>query len=956
MSVKDFVRKWSARGYEKGETQPFWLSLLRDVFNIDDPEEFISFEVPIPHGFIDGLIVSTKTLIEQKSSTVNLDDEEIFKQAKRYNDALEYSRKARWIITCNFKEFRVFDMDKKYPERDPIKIFLYELPKRFNVLNFIIEQQNISYERELSVKASQIVAKIYDGLHAELKIQSDKALSDLNKLCVRLVFCLYAESIDIFGKHKIFRDYLRGARNIRQDLLELFKVLDTPIENRSPYLDETLKKFPYVDGGLFADEIDFPNFTNELKTLLLDEASGNFDWAQISPTIFGTVFESTLNHDVRRAGGMHYTSVENIHKVIDPLFLDDLKAQLSNSHILELNNRGSKRRNFLLNLQKKLSEIKILDPACGSGNFLTESYISLRRIENLILQELLGNQITLGELDNPVKVSINQFFGIEINNFAVTVAQTALWIAELKMKRETEAIVHKNLELFPLKTYPNIIQANALKIDWASIFKVNRELGYQVNSKDKNSNNLTTNNLITYIISNPPFVGASMMNQAQKSDAVNIFGKIKLSNSIDYVGAWYHKAAKLIMGTNIRAAFVSTNSITQGEQVTPLWQKIFDEYGMQIIFGRRTFKWDSESFQKAAIHCVVIGMADKSVSFDKKIFDGDKIYSAKNINPYLVDAPTIFIQRRAKHLQDFVPRIILGSLPRDGGFLLLTADERKKILQREPALEKFIFRYMGGYEFINNVERYCFWLINATPDEIRRSKELYRRVSAVKEFRLASKRAETRNAAVTSHLFDEIRQPTTNYLLIPRTTSENRRYIPIGFMPPEIIASDATSIVPSAQIYEFGILTSSIHMSWMRAVAGRLKSDYRYSGSVVYNNFAWCEPSMSEKASIEATAAEILSVRAKYSRELGYQVNRELENKNSNNLPTNNLITSLHNNLKRATLADLYDELTMPPDLRQAHRKNDLAVARAYGFEEILDSEPLIVAELMKRYESLTKN
>ncbi|MBQ6298427.1 MAG: N-6 DNA methylase [Selenomonadaceae bacterium] len=925
MNVKKFINHWSSRGYEKGDTHAFWLSLLRDVFNIDEPEEFISFEVPIPHGFIDGLIVSTKTLIEQKSSNVNLDDEEIFNQAKRYNDALEYSRKARWIITCNFKEFHVFDMDKKYPERDPIKIFLYELPKRFNVLNFIVEQQNISYERELSVKASAIVAKIYDGLRAELKIQSDKALSDLNKLCVRLVFCLYAESIDIFGKHKIFRDYLRGARNIRQDLLELFKVLDTPLENRSPYLDDTLKKFPYVDGGLFADEIDFPNFTTELKTLLLDEASGNFDWAQISPTIFGTVFESTLNHDVRRAGGMHYTSIENIHKVIDPLFLDDLNAQLTkfsiaNSvnqtskstsksvpaektasrrdtkfSIANFVNHTSKRRNFLLNLQKKLSEIKILDPACGSGNFLTESYISLRRLENKILQELLGNQITLGELDNPVKVSINQFFGIEINNFAVTVAQTALWIAELKMKRETEAIVHKNLELFPLKTYPNIIQANALHVEWEKT---------------------------DYIISNPPFVGASMMNHEQKADAVNIFGKIKLSNSIDYVGAWYHKAAKLIQGTNIRAAFVSTNSITQGEQVTPLWQKIFDFYGMQIIFGRRTFKWDSESFQKAAIHCVVIGIADKSVAFDKKIFDGEKIYSAHNINPYLVDAPTIFIERRAKHIQPFVLRIIKGNMPIDDGNLLLTADERKKILQHEPKLEKFIFRYVGGYEFINNVERYCLWLINATPDEIRRSKELYRRVSAVREFRLASKRAETRNAAVTSHLFDEIRQPTTNYLCIPQVSSEKRRYIPIGFMPPEIIASSQLILVPSAQIYEFGIITSSIHMSWMRAVAGRLKSDYRYSGSVVYNNFAWVEASLSEKALIEATAAEILSVRAKY---------------------------------PRATLADLYDELTMPPDLRQAHRKNDLAVAKAYGFEEILDSEPSIVAELMKRYESLTK-
>lgn len=893
MSVKNFVKKWSERGYEKGDTHSFWLSLLRDVFNIAEPEDFISFEVPIPHGFIDGLIVSTKTLIEQKSSTVNLDDEEIFLQAKRYNDALEYSRKARWIITCNFREFRVFDMDKKYPEREPLKISLFELPKRFNALNFIVDdsQSKISVEHELSIKAGAIVAKIYNGLKKELKIQTDKALSDLNKLCVRLVFCLYAESIDIFGKHKIFRDYLRGARNIRQDLIELFKVLDTPIENRSPYLDDTLKKFPYVDGGLFKDEIDFPNFTPELKRLLLDEASSNFDWSQISPVIFGTVFESTLIDDIRREGGMHYTSTENIHKVINPLFMNDLRGEFES---IKKSTRNRKKN--LLELQDKIAALKFLDPACGSGNFLTETYICLRRLENDILKELLGNKIALGELEDPIKVSIQNFFGIEINNFAVTVAQTALWIAELKMKRETEEIVHKGLELFPLKTYPNIIQDNALHIGWAKT---------------------------DFIISNPPFVGASMMTSEQKADAVKIFGKIKLSNSIDYVGAWYHKAAKLMKGTNIKAAFVSTNSITQGEQVTPLWKKLFDEYGMQIIFGRRTFKWDSESFKKAAIHCVVIGIADKSLPVDKKIFDGDKVYPAQNINPYLVDAPTIFIESRAKHLQDFVPKIIMGSSPIDGRNLLLMPDEREKILQREPALEKFIYRYVGGNEFINNVERYCFYLENATPDELRHSKELYRRVSAVKDFRLASKRADTRNDAVIPHLFSENRQPTTNFLLIPKTSSERRRYIPIGFMTPEIIVSDGALIIPSAQIYHFGILTSSIHMAWMRAVAGRLEMRYRYSGSVVYNNFVWIEPTSEQRTLIETTAQNILDVRSRY---------------------------------PQSTLADLYDELTMPADLRKAHKANDRAVAAAYGFEEILDDEPAIVAELFKLYECLTKD
>lgn len=897
MNVKKFVKHWSCRGYEKGEAQPFWLSFLRDVFDFDEPENFVNFEVPIPHGFIDALIPDTKTLIEQKSSSVNLDDTEIFLQAKRYNDALNFSRKARWIITCNFREFRVFDMDKKYPEREPLIISLFELPKRFNELNFLADetQHKLSIEHELSIKAGAIVAKIYDGLRAEIKVQTPKTLSDLNKLCVRLVFCLYAESIDVFGKHKIFRDYLQGSRNIRQDLLELFKVLDTPPDERSPYLDDTLKKFPYVDGGLFKDDIDFPNFTPEIKKLLLQDASSNFKWEQISPAIFGTVFESTLDDKPRRAGGMHYTSTENIHKVIDPLFLDELCAEFEK---IKASTRN--RKENLRNLQNKIAALKFLDPAAGSGNFLTETYLSLRSLENEILKELLGTQITLGELDNPVKVSIQNFFGIEINNFAVTVAQTALWIAELKMKRETEELVHKNLELFPLKTYANIQEANALHLDWQD---------------------LAPN--VDYIISNPPFVGASMMDAAQKKDAVQIFGKMKLSNSIDYVGAWYHKAAKLMKGSHIKAAFVSTNSITQGEQVMPLWKKLFDQYDMQIIFGRRTFKWNSESFRKAAIHCVVIGIADKNLPADKKIFDGDEISRAQNINPYLFDAPTIFIESRAKHFQNFVPRITKGNQPTDNGNFLFNEDDAKKFIKKFPAQKHLIHRYLGAKDFLHGEPiRYCLWLLNVPPNEYASNKEIRRRLEAIKIFREASSAAPTRKAAETPYKFFSTPQKDENYLCIPEISSERRKYIPIGFMTPDVIASNRVLIVPGATVYHFGILTSSIHMAWMRAVAGRLEMRYCYSGSVVYNNFVWCEPTAEQQALIEATAQKILDVRAGY---------------------------------PKATLADLYDELTMPKDLREAHKKNDRAVAAAYGFEGILDDERAIVAELFKLHESLTK-
>lgn len=889
MNVKKFVKKWSNRGYEKGEAQPFWLSLLRDVFNIAEPENFIRFEVPIPHGFIDALISNTKVLIEQKSSSVNLDDEEIFRQAKRYNDALEYSRKARWIITCNFKEFCVFDMDKRYPERDPIKISLFELPKKFSSLNFLVElQDKISYERELSIQASAIVAKIYDELRAELKIQTDDALSDLNKLCVRLVLCLYAESIDIFGKHKIFRDYLRGARNIRQDLLELFKILDTPLENRSPYLDDTLKKFPYVDGGLFADEIDFPNFNKDIRDLLLNEASSKFKWEDISPAIFGTVFESTINPKVRRANGMHYTSTENIHKVIDPLFMDDLRADFDT-----IKQTVRNRRKNLLELQDKIAALKFLDPACGSGNFLTETYICLRRLENEILKELLGTQIQLGELVDPIKITIQNFYGIEINNFAVVVAQTALWIAELKMKRETEEIVHKGLDLFPLKSYPNIIQANALQIDWKNF------------APD-----------VDYIISNPPFVGRRYRSVEQQSEVARFF-KYK---DIDYVACWYHLAAKLMKGTKIKSAFVSTNSITQGEQVAPLWKKLFDEYDMQIIFGRRTFKWDSESFHKAAIHCVVVGMCDKNLSVDKKIFEGEEIFPAQNINPYLVDAPTVFVENRAKHLQDFVPKICNGNVPLDGNALKIEAKDYDDFIKHEPRAKKFIKRLIGGRELLYNELRFVLWLVNASPDEIRKMPLVMKRVKLCKENRLAMKDKFTQKLADTPTTFRDTLNPS-NYIALPMVSSENRRYIPMAYFNGDTIPTNQVQIIPGAEIYHFGILTSSIHMAWMRAVAGRLEMRYRYSGNVVYNNFVWAEPTEEQKRLIEQTAQNILDVRARY---------------------------------PKATLADLYDELTMPRDLRDAHKKNDLTVAKAYGFENLLDDELKIVAELMKLYEQLT--
>ncbi|MBR4151816.1 MAG: class I SAM-dependent DNA methyltransferase [Selenomonadaceae bacterium] len=906
--VKKFIAQWSGRGYEKGETHSFWLSFLRDVLGVSEPEKFIRFEVPVKlkhTSFIDAFLPDTKVIIEQKSISEDITQGKSqsdgstltpYEQAQRYGSSLPYSMRPRWIVVCNFAEFLIYDMETLEP---PIKILLEELPSKYHLLDFLIDENKnkLRVELELSLKAGEIVGKLYDALHSQyINPNNENSLASLNKLCVRLVFCLYAESAGIFGKHKIFRDWLQGSRNIRQDLILLFDTLNTPIDKRDPYLDDTLKKFPYVNGGLFAGAIEIPNFTPEIKTLLLEEASSGFNWAGISPTIFGAVFESTINPATRRAGGMHYTSVENIHKVIDPLFLDDLKAQLTKFSIADFVNRGSKRKNFLLQLQNKLAEIKIFDPACGSGNFLTESYISLRRIENQILKSLFGSQIQLGELSNPIKVSISQFYGIEINDFAVAVAQTALWIAELQMIQETQAIIHHDLDFLPLKSYSNIVEGNSLHLDWQNICP-------QPN----------------FIIGNPPFVGFTYQSAAQKADMQNIFPKVK---NLDYVAGWFKKAADFMRNSTCRAAFVATNSITQGETVTRLWKNLFAA-GNHIDFAHRTFIWNSESTQKAHVHCVIVGFSSAHNIKPKIIFDGDKKISAANINAYLLDAPDIFVDSRPNHIQDFVTQMNKGSTPIDGGNFLFKPEELTEFLKREPAAEKYIRQILGADEFINGKLRYCLWLVDCSPKELKSMPLVYERVKNVRDVRLASKRAATRKLADNPTRFAEIRQPTTNYLLVPCVSSERRRYVPIGFMTPDIIVSDLVLVIPKATKYEFGVLTSSLHMTWLRTVGGRLKSDYRYSKDVVYNNFIWVEPTDNQKNAIEASAQLILDIRAKF---------------------------------PDSSLAELYDEITMPYELREAHKKNDLAVAKAYGLENILDDEPKIAVELLKRYEALTKS
>ncbi len=1011
-AAKAFVKNWTGKGYEKGESQKYWLDLLCNVFGVRDFAKFIIFEdqVKLDHtSFIDGFIPSTKVLIEQKSADKDLrapgkqsDGQMLtpFQQAKRYSAELPYSKRPRWIVTCNFKSFLIYDMEN--PSGEPEVIELENLEKELYRLEFLVDSRSESLKREeeVSIRAGEIVGEIYDALLPEFGEKPAAAdLHALNVFCVRLVFCLYAEDAGIFAKEQFYH-YLKSFRpeNMRVALRELFFVLDTPLEQRDRFMEEKLAAFPYVNGSLFhvKEGETIPPISGTTAEILLKRASLDFDWSEISPTIFGAVFESTLNPETRRSGGMHYTSVENIHKVIDPLFMDNLREDFAEIVPTAAKALTKSQRQKLLDLQNRLGSLKFLDPACGSGNFLTETYTSLRKLENQILRLLMADKIVMGEIVDPVKVSITQFYGIEINDFAVNVAKTALWIAESQMLRETETIVQQDIDFLPLTSNATIVEGNALRMDWTrldtgatesdaliadklniiqvddidsltvndiqlpykqkknEITVITREVEYK-DSKNFDYSSIANKakqsvNRYDYIMGNPPFVGARMMNTDQKSDIEFVFGKSKNLGNLDYVSCWFKKTFGLVKGTKTKAALVSTNSITQGEQPAILWKPFFDE-GLQIDFAYRTFRWDSESENKAHVHCVIIGFSESNVIANskftvhtepgrsesaevgakqsaKRIFLPDgKVISAKNINAYLMDAPNIFIESRQRPLCN-VPDIGIGNKPIDGGNYLFTDDEKKAFIKKEPESEPFFKKWIGSDEFINRYNRWCLWLGDCSPTKIRQMRECYKRVQAVREFRLSSKSVPTQRLADRPTRFHVENFPEGDYLLIPRVSSERRRFIPIGFVNSDYLCSDSVHVLDCSKLensispfFYFGILTSSVHMAWVRAVCGRLKSDYRYSKDIVYNNFPWCSPSAEQKSKIKQSAQTILDVRAKY---------------------------------PDSSLADLYDEQTMPTDLRKAHVENDRAVMEAYGFNTKM-SEDEIVAELLKMYEGLTQ-
>ena len=962
-SAAAFSERWKGRGYERGESQAFWIDLLTNVFGIETPSDgFILFEdhrMVDASNFIDGRIPSTKVLIEQKSLGKDLrkgilqsDGSMLnpFQQARRYVVSLPLSEHPRWIVTCNFSEFLVYDMER--PNGEPEQILLENLGKEYYRLMFLVDAKNehLSKEMQVSMQAGEIVGRIYEALLKAYGDDSPETLRWLNILCVRIVFCLYAEDAGVFA-HDQFHNYLSrfDAEGMRTAFLQLFETLNKPIDQRSRFLRDDLKAFPYTNGGLFEEEIEIPQFTEELRQAIIQNASLDFDWSEISPTIFGAVFESTLNPQTRRSGGMHYTSIENIHKVIDPLFLNDLRRELD--EILEEKVEKQRQRK-LQAYQDRLASLTFLDPACGSGNFLTETYLSLRRLENEAIRERYHGQSFIGfEEVNPIKVSIQQFYGIEINDFAVTVATTALWISEAQMLAETEKIIRLDIDFLPLKAYHNIREGNALRMDWdiietpsdiPTIYAKNVHLVVEPMPMavsepiaEYNEVNVVTHRIdgevnagkrnyqvhYDYIIGNPPFVGQSMRTNEQTEDLREVFSPSKDYGKLDYVTGWFKKAADLIKGSNAEAAFVSSNSICQGESVNLFWQRLLGN-GLYINFAHNTFMWTSEAKTKAAVMCVIVGFSYKERR-EKQLFNCDKYEIVEHINGYLKAAPDVYISNRSKSINEGLAKVVQGSPPADDGRLLFSKAEREELVKRYPELDEVLLPFVGSREFINDTEytRYCLWLVGKRPADYAHIPELTERFRYVSEYRLKSPVDRIQKTASKPYLFTQNRQPETDFLIIPRVSSSSRRYIPIGFLPPNVIASDSAVLVYNASLVDFGIICSNVHNAWMRVVAGRLKNDYRYAPSVYYN-FPMPSPTEEQKQRIEQTAQAIIDARKLY---------------------------------KDKSLADMYGEnMFLYPDLLTAHQNNDRAVMQAYGFDVKTMTESLCVAELFKLYKEFT--
>ena len=888
----EFAAKWQNETYEKGESQSFWSDFLR-VFGVDRKRHGAFFEYAIKknggsQGFID-MFWPGKLLAEQKSGGRDLSTAQI--QARGYLHTMPDHDLPRGIVVSDFASFEFVDL-----ETDELTKFnLEDLPKHVKLFGFLINESSrkLAEQDPVNRRAAEAMA----ALHNELR-DTGYTGTDLEVLLVRLVFCLFADDSGIFERGS-FEDYVYNrteldGSDLGPRLVKLFEVLNTPDTQRSSNLDQSLAAFEYINGGLFKEQIRIPDFNHRMRDALL--GAMQLDWSQVSPAIFGSMFQGVMDEKQRRNLGAHYTSEKNILRVIKPLFLDELYDEFAS-----IGSNGTKLRAF----HDKLANLAFLDPACGCGNFLVITYRELRLLEHKVLEKLYGKKQGMFDIGSTglIKLNVDQMYGIEIEEFPSLIAQTALWLTDHQMNLEFSHASGRAFKRIPLTTSPTIVHANALTTPWESVIAPKK---------------------LNYILGNPPFIGSKLMNEAQRRDLLQFFDQKSGAGVLDFVSAWYAKAVRFYMNRNkqIQAALVSTNSITQGEQVGKLWDDILEQ-SVVINFAHRTFKWSNDAKGNAAVYCVIIGFSFTPAKvrrlFEYPDIKGEPVeVKAKNINPYLMDAPNVFVESRNNPICD-VPKMQFGNMPLDGGNLLLSDDEKASLIDLEPKASQFIVPFIGAKEFLQNKSKWCIWLKNVEPERVRALPEVYSRVAKVKAFRLASRAPSTQLHASRPAEFRDTANPPS-YILITRVTSENRAYIPIGLFGKNEIAGDTCMIIPNAELYDFGILTSQIHMAWMRAVAGRLKSDYRYSKDIVYNNFIWPEATDAQKAEIEQLAQSVLEARAKY---------------------------------PEATLADLYDAVTMPPDLTRAHKTLDKAVDKLYRKEPFQnDSER--VALLFRLYQQKT--
>ena len=884
-----FSKEWENTTNEEADAKPF-LDAFFDVFGITR-KKIGTFEHRVKKlsdadGYIDLLWKGT-LLVEMKSRGKNLD--KAFQQAIDYTYGLQQNELPKYVLVCDFYYFRLYDTE----EQKTLEFTLDELVGNVQSFGYLLGYQKKVYKEQdpANIKAAELMGKLHDRLE-EIGYEGHP----LEVYLVRLLFCLFAEDTTIFDKQQ-FQDFIENrtaedGSDLASKIQELFQVLNTAKEKRYKNLDEQLADFPYVNGKLFEEILPVASFDTKMRKALLDCCY--IDWSKISPAIFGSMFQSVMNPKERRNLGAHYTSESNILKLIKPLFLDELWTEFEAV-------KGNK--NKLPEFHKKLSQLTFLDPACGCGNFLVITYRELRLLELEVLRATYKSGQGVLDIRDIIWLDVDMMGGIEYEEFPARIAEVAMWLMDHQMNMQISNEFGQYFARLPLKKAANIVHGDALAVQWETVIP-----------KEK----------LSYIIGNPPFIGSKIMSQLQRNAIVKEFDNIQGSGVLDYVTGWYIKAAKYIQGTKIKVAFVSTNSIVQGEQTSILWGEMLHKYGIKIHFAHRTFKWSNEAKGNAAVYCVIIGFANFD-TINKRLFEYEDIkgaaheIKAKNINPYLIDAKDILIEKKSNPICD-VPKMSFGNMPLDGGNLLLTDEEKNEFLVKEPKAEKFILPLISAYEFLNGHKRWCLWLLNAEPSEIKQMPEVLKRIGLVKQFRLNSVASSTQKFALTPTLFRDTKQPDS-YILIPSTTSENRSYIPLGFFEKDNIANNSCHTVPNGTLFHFGVLMSQMHMTWVKHICGRLKSDYRYSKDIVYNNYPWPKnPTEKQMNLIEEKAQKVLDTRLAF---------------------------------PASSLADLYSPLTMPPSLVKAHNELDKAVDAAYS-KQTFSSEAKRMEFLFELYESYT--